>query len=388
MRIGAPETPALLAMQTIHAIQYLRAVAAILVVLLHNSIEIRDFNTGFPVFHDGAFGVDIFFVISGFIMWTISTMRPQTPLRFLENRIIRIVPIYWLLTIVTVLVSTDGGLSIAADIDWGRALRSLFFIPEWHPTYPMAAPVMFVGWTLNLEMAFYLLFALALFLPPRWRLPTMLFVLCAFASARLVIGEPQQAALNLYTYSVVGEFGLGMLLGSVYGHRTMLGRGGNAHIFGPSAVLLGLGILASKAIMPEARILYYGLPALLIVCGVLLWEPIIARRPLPLLIMLGDASYSIYLTHIMALAISQKLIGAWLAADWPFVALFAQTLFAVIVGVVVHLAVEKPLTAGAKKLVSRPTQRTSFPRSARASNLRTSDRRYFDPATLQTTRDS
>ncbi|NWG93561.1 MAG: acyltransferase [Parvularculaceae bacterium] len=137
-------------MPQILSIQYLRAIAAVLVVALHSTIVIRrDYAPEFPMFTTGEFGVDIFFVISGFIMWTIAAEKPTTPAAFLERRIIRIVPLYWAVTIPTAFISTDAGLTFVLPDPWSLA-RSFLFIPEWNEKLAMAAPIVFVGWTLNL----------------------------------------------------------------------------------------------------------------------------------------------------------------------------------------------------------------------------------------------
>ena len=138
------------------SIQYLRAVAALLVVMFHYSNTFSaEFVPGFFSFGVGAYGVDIFFVISGYIMYTISALRPRPPAAFLKDRIVRIVPLYWLLTLVAAFVSTKGGLSIGLDVSLRDLVTSLLFIPEWNANYPtLVSPVLLVGWTLNLEMVF------------------------------------------------------------------------------------------------------------------------------------------------------------------------------------------------------------------------------------------
>ena len=86
---------------TIISIQILRAFAALLVVFHHARYQIQDFEVFFHggIWPFGQAGVDIFFVISGFIMWVTTHDRRTTPLRFMTNRIVRIVPLYWLLTL-------------------------------------------------------------------------------------------------------------------------------------------------------------------------------------------------------------------------------------------------------------------------------------------------
>lgn len=332
-------------MKPIISIQYLRAVAAILVVIYHHVNALRETHApSIGEFHAGAFGVDIFFVISGFIMWTIAASRPTTPLNFMKRRIIRIAPLYWAITFVTAVVSTKHGFSIDLTPDFVRLFNSLFFLPQWSDQYNLVAPIVLVGWTLNLEMFFYVVFALALFLKPNHRLIVICGVLFLLAASRL-IGEAEHPALNLYTESIVIEFGFGVLLGWAY-------MGGlSDFIEKPRHWLIGVALIAvaivALAILkgyPQPRGLAWGLPALAICLGTLFLEPLIARRPVGLLKFLGDASYSIYLIHLMAMALGQKFIGAAIAAEAPLVALFAEVCFAVFVGCLAHLLLEKPLT--------------------------------------------
>jgi exopolysaccharide production protein ExoZ len=340
-------------MPQILSIQYLRAIAAILVVALHSSIVIRrDHAPEFPMFTMGEFGVDIFFVISGFIMWTIAAEKPTTPAAFLERRVIRIVPLYWAITIPTAFVSTDAGLNFVAP-DLGSLARSFFFIPEWNEKLAMVTPIVFVGWTLNLEMFFYAVFAAALYLPPRARLVAVALLLLALASSRLLIGVSDHPAVNLYTKSLVGEFAFGMLLG--YAFQKGFARGGAPGDWRLGILLIALGVAAIpfREGLTQARLIHFGIPALMIVAGALLLERRLARRPVRLLRFLGDASYSIYLVHIMAQAVSLKFIGPLLGATSPGFAVLAQTLFGCLAGALAHVALEKPLTQGAARLLER-----------------------------------
>ncbi|WP_245308004.1 acyltransferase family protein [Rhizobium etli] len=108
----------------VYSIQYLRAVAAIAVTIFHVAF-IFGWN-----FVPLAAGVDLFFIISGFIMWTISDARPTAPLQFIRNRIQRVLPIYWICTLLFVIAATvspknyDNAVFNAADI-----IRSLLFVP-------------------------------------------------------------------------------------------------------------------------------------------------------------------------------------------------------------------------------------------------------------------
>ncbi len=148
-------------------IQLLRALAALSVVITHTLHETgaheQTLNLGF--------GVDVFFVISGFIMAQTSLREfgmAGAPLRFFLRRLARVAPIYWLLTTLmlagsliapSLLNVPTGGL--------GHIVASYLFIPDARGAGEMR-PVLALGWTLNYEMFFYALFSLALLAPARW----------------------------------------------------------------------------------------------------------------------------------------------------------------------------------------------------------------------------
>lgn len=129
---------------TLNNIQALRALAALAVVAYH----VRTIGVGL-------FGVDVFFVISGFIICYVADRRPED---FILHRVLRIVPLYWTATLVVFatavflprLLQTD-------DMSIGHLVNSLLFIPYLRPN-GLVQPVLFLGWTLNYEMFFYLVF--------------------------------------------------------------------------------------------------------------------------------------------------------------------------------------------------------------------------------------
>ena len=160
---------------SIVSIQYLRAVAALLVVFYHTIYQIKEYQGLFEsgIWRFGASGVDIFFVISGFIMWVTAAARPTRPLAFMRNRIVRIVPMYWIVTLgLFTLSSILPNAIMIVDTTPGHLARSLLFIPHPDPAQPERLwPLLLTGWTLNYEMFFYSIFACALLLPRRLMLP-------------------------------------------------------------------------------------------------------------------------------------------------------------------------------------------------------------------------
>ena len=142
-------------------IQYLRAVAALLVLVNHLTFYLP---SGGYRFWPGGVGVDIFFVISGAVMWWVA--RNARPLTFAWRRLLRIVPLYWLVLAFVAVLWPGGGIDPWLDFPLQDILRSFLFIPFANGARGGAVqPVLGVGWTLNLEIYFYGIFALSLFAP-------------------------------------------------------------------------------------------------------------------------------------------------------------------------------------------------------------------------------
>ena len=342
-------------MKQILSIQYLRGIAAVMVVIYH-LLEVEataPYHIAIGPFPNGAFGVDIFFVISGFIMWTISEARPAGPFEFMKRRIIRIVPLYWAITFATAFLSTSGGL--IALPDFTQLFRSLFFIPTWNPDLMnIIAPIVKVGWTIEVEMFFYVIFSLVLLLSARYRLVTGSGVLVFLAVFGFVFGPFERATLELYTDSIVLEFAYGMILGAAYPTiRDTLSRNPKLWIAGAGLTLGGILLLTDGGVFLRSRGIICGIPALMVVSGCLLMEDQLTKRPSRFLKFIGDASYSIYLFHLMALVFTQKTIGIWFAKSAPWFALVTETVLAVGVGCFLYYFFERPLTRWARSLISR-----------------------------------
>jgi exopolysaccharide production protein ExoZ len=134
----------------------------------------------------GASGVDIFFVISGFVM--AHTTRDSTDaVTFFRKRIARIVPLYWIALLWTArhaLPSPDADL-----------LKDFFFVPHWSTEFPNSVnPILRQGFTLNYEMFFYALFALAMIFG-RKRVVVLLCALFCVPSSHLCLGVPRELSI-------------------------------------------------------------------------------------------------------------------------------------------------------------------------------------------------
>jgi exopolysaccharide production protein ExoZ len=324
-------------------IQALRAIAAYLVVMSHAAGLLKVAGLGVRPIDIGAAGVDIFFVISGFIMVHTTRDRAVTPQSFMRNRIVRIVPLYWLVTFAVfagAVVMPRMFNSTTGDI--AELLKSLFFIPYLKGSANIQ-PVVYVGWTLNYEMFFYAIFALSLFFAQR-RITIVIGALALLVALRPLAGS---VVARFYTDPILLEFAAGMLLARNYDR--LPAKGGAAVLALGVAALLSVPWVFPQLILwgPGAgeqgwihRAWIYGIPAILIVGGALMLER--QGRSTGRLLLLGNASYSIYLTHFFVVLASRKLFEA-IGPSVPlaFVFLAATFVLVALVGIAVHLYVEK-----------------------------------------------
>ena len=149
--------------QTIYSLQYLRFFAAILVVLAHttDSLYLTLSNDNFGIFTRGGRGVDIFFVISGFIMIYITQNKGISGFQFIISRLTRVAPLYWFFTSLMIFATIFlSGMVNSNSIDLYSILTSYIFIPWVHPSNGDVQPILRQGWTLNLEFFFYIIFYL------------------------------------------------------------------------------------------------------------------------------------------------------------------------------------------------------------------------------------
>lgn len=329
---------------TLHSVQALRAIAAAAVVCYHVLYMLaHSAGYAFEPSGLGAAGVDLFFVISGFVMvytnYT-SFQAPGAPQSFLRRRILRIVPIYWLYTtLVALLLAFAPGLFATTAFDWRHVVSSYLFLLSPNSAGQIGT-VLQTGWTLCYEMYFYALFALLLALPRR-------FFLIVCATLFLIgISVGQFVALPVWA-SVVSnvmllEFLLGAALAFAYQRGCLLNV--------PAACAPIAAALAFFWMTREldwgiwARLLRIGLPSVALLWGALSLERAQWRTP-NLLVQLGDSSYSLYLVHPFVVAAFGKLWAKLaLAASVPVAIPFALALVAALAAG--HLAwwwIERPL---------------------------------------------
>lgn len=344
----------------IHGIQILRGIAAGSIVMLH-CIFVYYSRIGPPdemMAQSGLFlgiGVDIFFVISGFIMMLVSAGRKDGGIDFLVNRITRIAPNYWFYTIVLASIGLAlPSLVRAVDINSEAVGKSLLFVPFERPGGDIQ-PILGVGWTLNYEMFFYLIFALLIWMPA-WQKTVAMLVIFSGLFIMAIIADVGPVFDVFFGNTIVFAFVSGMALYLVV-ERWGRPRPAASIV----ALALGLVIWLSTAgpWSPtwSARFFVWGMPASLIVYAALGLSPA-GGRISGFLERLGDASYSLYLSHTFTITL---LFVIWqkLGPASPTLFILAAFLASIAAGFIAHRIIEIPLTQAARKLIDARRRRVA-----------------------------
>ncbi len=324
-------------MRRIQGLQYLRAAAALAVIAFH---VLEGTSLQVPA---GAAGVDVFFVLSGFLMFALTERRPVGVRQFLADRVVRIVPLYWIATLLTFAWAKTSATGIHL-VGQGAALLlgSLVFVPRLLAPGPVPVyPTLFVGWTLDYEMFFYVVFAACLPLAPRGRLLALaiVFLALALAGVALPIHDP---TLATYTRPIILEF----LGGAVIAY--LFGRAEAGLLSGRAIVAAVLGLVATLAAFPHDGRHLWGAAAVVLVAGTVALERTGRLPRVPLLGFVGDASYALYLFQIVGFAAADHLLARMSPMLPPplHVPLFRAAVeftAALGTGLAAHVAVERPL---------------------------------------------
>ncbi|MCP9731583.1 acyltransferase [Pseudomonas sp. GBPI_506] len=306
-------------------VQALRGIAAMLVVLCH-ALDYLSHSPSFPLIESallpGAMGVDLFFIISGFIM-VYSTRKTTGTLddvkNFAINRFSRIWPTYAVVSIIWIFIAYDGINYFISYENWAVLFKSLTFIPvkEMAPLY--FEPVFPLGWTLNFEMYFYVVFAVSL-LFKRYRLAAMLIWIAftvilipmltrTFSTNPFTYYSYELNYFNLMTNPIILEFVAGAAIGYLYLSR-------HVQIASKSLALNFLALSIALVVWfnysgPASThgITNWGGPLSVMVLAFAICSKTVHIKSPKILIWLGKISYSLYLTHYLTRAAMDHAVG-------------------------------------------------------------------------------
>lgn len=336
----------------LESIQILRAVAAIMVIVHHFSSSFDEFSSSTPFISSsglgkiGAAGVDVFFVISGFIMFFTQkendTLSPQSRARqFIIRRVKRIYPTYWFWSTILLILWLSSYALKSHEFSIGYIISSYLLVPTnlqqaiWHPFLDQ-------GWTLAYEMYFYLVFAGSFFI--KSKIPKGFLIAIAFATISMLsqFALDKGAILNFLKDEIIIEFLFGAAIAYIVRRSNFLSTR-----IAIICQVVGYLLLFSNLLGElEYRVLQFGFPAFLIVLGTSLRKPDSRSYPVyyQILVYLGNASYSIYLTHGLFTMTSGALLKKNLLTNvQPDLAIILGTILAVTFGTLSYTLIEKPL---------------------------------------------
>ncbi len=361
-------------------LQLLRAFAALAVVQYHTAFPLLKNNqTAFQ-------GVAIFFVISGFIMTHIVLRddKEASGISFILHRIIRIVPIYWFSISAFIMLSNLGLLNLpytlprvfnlaandpASFLKWiasafdtsyftaASILKTYFFIP-YFDINGNPQPILGVGWTLNIEMFFYVCFALALSFGKKIAPPLAALIVLAVSMLGQITINPSPA-IRLYSSAYTPHFVAGIAVYYIWKALALLSEKSRKILFpilGTSGLILFMYVeVASPAKLLQTQLwLRLTMPAVL-VFSMLLYHSCGWRIKNSFVLALGAASYALYLTHTIVFELLRQpaIYYKWLDFQSSIYGFLIAVCLAVVIALLVHYYVEVPaLGFLRKKLIS------------------------------------
>lgn len=319
-------------------IQVLRFLAASAVVAFHALGVAPDYvavpSTGFfDGLRHGGHGVDLFFVISGFIIFYATDRTAPTPGKFLQRRIERVVPLYFFVTLAVVaLAAAFPAFNTPGWFTLQHVLKSLGFVSF----SDGEMPVVYVGWSLEYEMYFYLCVTLLLALTREpWRAVVVLF------SALTILGRIPYVdqALGNFRFLVdplLMEFVFGVLVGRWFVNR---------RVSKIEVIATACAIAVLLAVEPGNRAIVYGLPSAAIVAAAAYASALRVRMSFVAtsLERLGNASYSIYLVQVNTVTFACAYAVTLVPDISPLAVVLATTAAVVLAGLLLNMFVEQPL---------------------------------------------
>lgn len=298
------------------SIQILRGLAALLVVIAH-IVEHPTVDYANAALITGRFGVEIFFVVSGFVILHIAGEGRFDPVTFAVRRVARIVPLYWACTVaVFALVTVAPSVFKSTVADGGHFLRSLAFVPSADPLDPSDwRPLFKLGWTLDYEMFFYLVLGLLFWCGSALRRAQIATAVFAVLIAASFFVTPRASVAAYYANHALAPFVVGMWLSILWDRGVFGARGAGRPALLATSAAVAAGFTAWLYARPFETTWEVGghavmaAAAVAIVATGLFAEAWYRDGRLPALRRIGDVSYSLYLTHMFVVGAAWAVAG-------------------------------------------------------------------------------
>jgi exopolysaccharide production protein ExoZ len=325
-------------------IQTFRGIAALFVLFHHSTSLMADKRLGVlnNIFSVGWVGVDFFFVLSGFIIFYIhfKDIGEKEKLgRFCLKRFIRVYPVYWIVTIASMIlflyVPIVGRTHTVKEI-----IKSFLLFPQ------TQQPIVNVGWSLSYEVFFYFIFSLLIFLKPRYSIPIVSIWITGILLNSFGLIMTDNSRFNFYFNFIFSHYDIEFILGCGVAYITLKTKVKYSiplMIIGLFSFLLGWWMVMNGNILRASNMsmLVFGVSCSLLVLSAASID--LDKKPkIPKLFhLIGDASFSIYLTHIYFIRLLKNT--GYFDTFNPFITLFLLSLITVLLGIAFHKIIEKPV---------------------------------------------
>jgi len=315
----------------------MRAIAALMVVISHSAIKGEQYSTD-PLywFNVGGVGVDLFFIISGFIMCYTANNKKINVTTFIKLRLRRIIPIYWLLTTFALVIYVLFPEKVNSSGGHTNILYSYLLFPSDDKFLIQN------GWTLSFEFLFYFIFSFCLLLGAKFRfLVPVGIILSLVFLGRLISSDSAQ--ILFITRPLLLEFAFGIFAYYLYNKITSYSWFGLILIVFSVIWLLWVNQLTGTS----SRVLEFGIPALTFFIGMLSFESLFRKHSdnviLKVAKAIGDSSYSLYLFHTFSLVIFAILFKKIGITEYGYIFVLLLVISSIIAGHFCYLFLEKPM---------------------------------------------
>jgi len=307
-------------------IQYLRAVAAIATVAFHVIGTSYNYGYDYPNFFNveqwGKYGVDLFFVISGYIIVYIQDKSNKNISLFLKNRFLRIIPTYYFLTTfyISLLVFFPNLIKWSSNFELNSTiLESYLFYSTWFENFP----IVYVGWSIEYEIYFYLIFSISILLKDLIKeyYLTLIIIIILF-----LIFDLQLFVL---------EFCLGIVI-FIITKKYKINKNISLLLFLSGIIIFVIDI---KKLDELDRFFRYGIPSFLIILGSINLK----EYKFSFFRLLGDASYSIYLIQVFTISFVFKILSFFSFKGYDFLFFSVNVIFTTIIGLIFYIIFEKKI---------------------------------------------